>query len=220
MPSRFTASVPVSEWAASSGYQPLPSYQQTVALMRRLDEQNSIEADKASCWLDYCARRQIFHCFTKEFVTRLARLIRQIGPHICVEVAAGTGLLSASLRTEGISVIATDTSPINHNVVRLNAQQALEQLAPDLVVACWPPTDANVEITVLQAPSVSSFIFIGQKINEQIGTPQMWSHSEWSYSLREDLLEYSLCRYDYFAEARQAVVKHSYPFCFSRKGPS
>jgi len=217
MPLPFTASVPASEQTAERHGPELLTYQQARALLCQLDQQTTSQSGQPGSWLEYCQQQDIFHYVTAEFVTELARVIQQIGPETCVEVAAGAGLLSAALRSKGLAITATDPTGVGKEVIPLSAQQAINELAPDLVVACWPPADANVEMTVLRAPTVISFIYIGQQINGNIGVPQMWSHPEWNYSLLETLLAYSLCRFDYFSPSRQAIVKHSYPFYFSRK---
>ena len=218
MPSPSTASARASEPGhAGPGTPNLLDYEQAVALMRQCDERPGEGADSPSSWLDYCERAGVFHCFTREFIGGLAALIGSLEVSTCVEVAAGAGRLAAGLRENGVSVVAADPDPHGQGVLRLSAAEAIAQCAADLVIACWPPAGADVEMTVLRSPGTMHFIYIGQRMNEQVGPPQMWSCPGWRYSLCEDLLEYSLCRSDYFSPGRQQVVKHSYPFHLSRQ---
>ena len=140
----------------------------------------------------------------------------RLGPKCIVEVGAGRGHLSKALIERGLPVRATDPNPADGWAEAMTAQQALEQYAPDAAIACWPPLDAGVEMCVLRFPSVRWFVYIGQLINGQIGPPQMWDVAGWRWELLEDLLQFSLCRWDYFSPVRQEIVRHSYPFLFTR----
>ncbi len=216
MPLRSTASVPASEAGRVHLPAELPAYAEMVALMRRLDESPPDRAGPSMSWLEHCEEREIFHCLTAEFVTRLAQIVSSLGPGCCVEVAAGDGALAAALGTHGVPTVATDPQPRAEGVYPLNATAAIARHSPDLVIACWPPLGADIEATILQSPGVRHFIYIAQKINGQVGPHSMWSHPEWCYSLREDLLAYSLCRFDYHSGRQEYVVKHSYPFVLTR----
>jgi hypothetical protein len=217
MPLRSTGSVPVSEAGRVEVTAELPTYDEVVALMRRLDESPPDRDGSSMSWLEHCEQRGIFHCLTAEFVTRLAEIVSSLAPRCCVEVGAGDGALARALGSRGVPAVATDPQPRAEGVRPLGAAAAIARHSPDLVIACWPPSGADVEITVLQSPGVRHFIYIAQKINGQIGPHHLWSHPQWQYSLREDLLAYSLSRFDYHSARQHSVVKHSYPFMLSRR---
>jgi hypothetical protein len=217
MPSPSTESVPASEIGSPAPAIELPAYEQMVALMRQLDECPDDAPGSASSWLEYCEQRGIFPCLTREFAARLADIVASLGPGPCVEVAAGDGTLARALCHRDVPVAATDPHCAVAGIERLSAGEAIARHGPELVIACWPPLGADVEMTVLGSPGVRHFIYIGQSINGQVGPQAMWSHPEWHYSLRADLLAYSLCRFDFFSTRQQRVVKHSYPFVLSRR---
>ena len=214
---RSTGSVPASDTGRVRVTAGLPTYDEMVALMRRLDESPPDRAGSSMSWLEHCEECGIFHCLTTEFVTRLARIISSLGPRRCVEVGAGDGALATALGSLGVPTVATDPAPRAEGVEPLDAATAVATQSPDLVIACWPPLGADVELSVLQSPGVRHFIYIAQRTNGSVGPHYMWSHPRWQYSLRTDLLAYSLCRFDYHSARQQSVVKHSYPFCLSRR---
>jgi len=188
-----------------------------VALMRQLEEPVHGVSGSTNSWLEYCEQRGIFHCLTMEFAARLADIISSLEPGNCVEVAAGDGALARALAHRGVPTVATDPHPRAEGIERLSAAEAIARHDPELVIACWPPLGAGIEMAVLRSPGVRHFIYIGQSINGQIGPQPMWSHPGWHYSLQTDLLAHSLCRYDFFSARQQRVVKHSYPFALSRR---
>lgn len=190
----------------------LPAYEDAVALMRECDERTPEGVAGPGSWLEHCEERGVFHYFTREFVGRLARLIVGLDAETCVEVGAGDGVLARGLGEQGVIVAPTDPQPAGPEVVALGAREAIERYKPDLVIACWPPADAHVEVTVLGAPGVTAFVYIGQMINGQVGPAQMWTVPRWRYAPCEELSDYSLSRSDYYSARQQRVVKHSYTF--------
>lgn len=193
----------------------LLTYADAVGLLRRF-EAGGIEGEAGS-WLEFCQGRGIFHFLTAEFAEAAAGLVKRVGARCCVEVAAGHGALSRALQAWGVAIKPTDPHSTTPAVEALSAGEALRKYSPDLVVACWPPIDAGVELAVMAWPSVRWLLYIGQLMNGQVGPAEMWEEPGWGYRLCEELMAYSLCRWDYISPTR-GLVKHSYCWLFWRDG--
>ncbi len=185
----------------------LPRYDDLMALVGYLDHfhlNNHGSADELS-WNSFCHKRDVFHAFCYEFIEGLAAQIKALqvtGP--IVEVAAGNGKLSYWLKKFGIPVIATDdygtgwhSQPLKRNplyVERLIHSEALRKYEPELVIGCWLPYKSSIALDVLDAPSVKSYIDIGEGKYGCTGSEQLWE--------REDL--------------SSSLIKQAYPFRISR----
>lgn len=107
------------------------------------------------------------YCFySRHFVDALARLI---GQRSCLEIAAGDGTLSRFLAACGVGITATDDYSWGHevsypeSVVRRDAQEALREYMPEVVVCSWPPAGNTFERHVFRTRSVQLYIVIGSR---------------------------------------------------------
>jgi hypothetical protein len=98
--------------------------------------------------------RELGYTFwNRELVGALASRMRAEGCERWVELAAGTGRLTAELARRGVGIAATDNYAqaaeavrgsqriiqYGNWVARLSARDALAELAPDGVLCAWPP---------------------------------------------------------------------------------
>ena len=104
------------------------------------------------------------YCFySGELIAALASLI---GRRTCLEIAAGDGTLTRFLTDRGVAVTATDDHSWNHAVsypdfvVKRNAQEALREYAPEIVLCSWPPAGNAFEQQVFRTKSVQIYIVI------------------------------------------------------------
>lgn len=107
------------------------------------------------------------YCFYSwRFVRELAALI---GDRSCVEIAAGDGTLARFLRSEGVSVLATDDHSWSHqvtfpdDVVREDAAVSVRKRRPEVVVCSWPPAGNDFERLVFQTPTVEVYVMVGSR---------------------------------------------------------
>ncbi len=107
------------------------------------------------------------YCFyTKELISELTALI---GTRTCLEIAAGDGTLTRFLADRGVAVIATDDHSWAHEVsypdfvLKQNAQDALREHAPEVVVCSWPPANNAFEHHLFRTKSVQMYIVIGSR---------------------------------------------------------
>jgi hypothetical protein len=128
-------------WEAAAGCPPLPSY----AVVREGERER---------W--FAELGYTFWC--RELVDSLARRLRTLGPARWVELAPGTGRLSAELARRGVSIVATDSygqaaervrsfqRVIRYGewVVRMDAREAVSRLRPDGVLCAWPPLGSGL----------------------------------------------------------------------------
>ncbi len=118
-------------------------------------------------WLfEFAPLGPLYFLPTQSFVNALARTIRELGVTRVLEVAAGDGLLSASLQRAApeLDIIATDSGAwtkaearmnatervryrhaavsglaLGARVQRIEARAAIRKFQPQLVLACWLP---------------------------------------------------------------------------------
>jgi hypothetical protein len=119
--------------------------------------------------------RGIYCFYSKPLVRALAE---RIGDRRCVEIAAGDGTLARFLRDAGADVVATDdfswqktrAGAAAADVVRQDAQAALRERAPQVVLCSWPPAGNPFEKWVLKTPSVGTYIMIGSRSEAAAGS--------------------------------------------------
>lgn len=96
----------------------------------------------------------------------LAGLAREIGDAKCLEIAAGDGFLTSTLRQHGVDIRATDDQSwigkgiAFEGVEKLDAAAALAAHQPEIVMCAWPPARNNFEQHVFKTPSVRRYILI------------------------------------------------------------
>ncbi|MBS4099188.1 MAG: hypothetical protein KGZ83_20450 [Sulfuricella sp.] len=129
------------------------------------------------------------YCFySRSLVDKLAEMI---GSRPCLEIAAGDGTLSRFLTERGVRIAATDNYGWKHavqypaDVIRLDAKEALDQYAPEVVICSWPPADNGFERQVFKTASVQLYIVIGSRHQVAAGN---WSDyaSQTSFTQEED----------------------------------
>lgn len=91
--------------------------------------------------------------WNEELLDALAARCQREGPVRWVELAAGTGYLTAALATRGVEIAATDDYSQTADRVRgaqrairyggwvacLDAREAVRRLSPEAVICAWPP---------------------------------------------------------------------------------
>ncbi|HIG98101.1 TPA: hypothetical protein HA231_01610 [Candidatus Woesearchaeota archaeon] len=186
----------------------LPRYDDLMALVGYLDHfplNKQLGRDNELRWASFCRGRDVFHAFCYEFIEGLAAQIKALhvtGP--VVEVAAGNGKLSHWLNAFGLSVIATDDYStswyiqprvINPQYVeRLTHAEALRKYKPELVIGCWLPYRSTIALDALDAPSVKSYIDIGEGKHGCTGSDQLWEREGLSASLIRQADQFSVSR--------------------------
>lgn len=107
------------------------------------------------------------YCFYSGLlVTALAELI---GTRSCLEIAAGDGTLTRFLVDRGIAITATDDQSWKHEVkypefvVKRDAQEALREYTPEVVLCSWPPAGNAFEQQVFRSKSVQMYIVISSQ---------------------------------------------------------
>lgn len=107
------------------------------------------------------------YCFySKRLIDELARMI---GSRSCLEIAAGDGALSHFLGNAGVSITATDdcswklAARYPECVVKMEAREALQKYAPEVVICSWPPADNSFERQVFRTRSVQLYIVISSR---------------------------------------------------------
>lgn len=118
--------------------------------------------------------RGIYCFYSKPLVDALAA---RIGDRTCVEVAAGDGTLARFLRAAGTDVAATDDyswqktrgGAAAADVARQDAQAALRERAPQVVLCSWPPAGNPFEKWIFKTPSVETYIMIGSRSEAAAG---------------------------------------------------
>lgn len=113
------------------------------------------------------------YCFySRALIVELAELI---GKGNCLEIAAGDGTLTRFLADAGVNITATDDYSWNHEVcypecvVKREAQAALREYAPEVVLCSWPPAGNTFERQVFRTKSVQMYIVIGSRHRHAAG---------------------------------------------------
>jgi hypothetical protein len=107
------------------------------------------------------------YCFySRRLVKELAK---EIGDRKAVEIAAGDGTLSRFLKDEGVDITATDDYSWSHaidfpeDVQNQDAETALREHAPQVVICSWPPAGNDFEHAVFETPSVELYVVIASQ---------------------------------------------------------
>lgn len=105
------------------------------------------------------------YCFySRRLIAELAHLMRE---KACLEIAAGDGTLTEFLTEAGVNIVATDNYSRGHaiaypdRVIKMDAQAALKQYQPEVVICSWPPADNPFEEAIFNTASVKLYIVIG-----------------------------------------------------------
>lgn len=105
------------------------------------------------------------YCFYSQRLVK--ELAGMIGTRTCLEIAAGDGTLTRFLADGGVNISACDDHSWKHDiaypefVVKQDAQQALREHAPEVVLCSWPPAKNTFERQVFRTGSVQMYIVIG-----------------------------------------------------------
>lgn len=104
------------------------------------------------------------YCFySQQLVNELAEMI---GTRTCLEIAAGDGTLTRFLTECSVNIMACDDHSWKHDitypefVIKQDAQQALREHAPEVVLCSWPPAKNTFERQVFRTGSVQMYIVI------------------------------------------------------------
>ena len=107
------------------------------------------------------------YCFySKQLIDALGVMI---GNRTCLEIAAGDGTLTRFLAERGIAITATDDHSWKHEVhypefvLKRDAQEALREYLPEVVLCSWPPAGNGFERQVFKTKSVLMYIVIGSR---------------------------------------------------------
>ncbi|MFZ4858374.1 MAG: SAM-dependent methyltransferase [Desulfuromonadaceae bacterium] len=107
------------------------------------------------------------YCFySRELISELALLV---GNRTCLEIAAGDGTLTRFLIDRGVAVTATDDHSWTHEVsypdfvLKRNAQEALREYTPEVVICSWPPAGNGFEQQVFRTKTVQMYIVISSR---------------------------------------------------------
>ncbi len=120
-------------------------------------------------------RRGIYCFYSRSFVRRLAKLVRETASGPVLEVAAGDGTLARFLQTEGVDVRATDDYSwaqhiaFDDTVERLDAVKALRTYEPTVVVCSWPPPANSFERAVFASTSVQLYVVVLSRTRANAG---------------------------------------------------
>jgi hypothetical protein len=132
------------------------------------------------------------YCFySRRLVKELATTI---GDRKTLEIAAGDGTLSRFLTQEGVDVTATDDHSWDHsidfpeNVKKQDAESALEEHQPQVVICSWPPAGNDFEHQVVETPTVELYVVIASQHAFAAGNWTAYSEqTEFDYSEDETL---------------------------------
>lgn len=115
-------------------------------------------------------RSGIWSVPTKEMLQQMALLC---GGRKTLELGAGSGVLYAGLKAEGVDISSVDDgswqngdlSPRarKYGVQKIDASQALRSYSPEIVVCSWPPPANQFEIDVFRTQSVQMYLVILSK---------------------------------------------------------
>lgn len=129
------------------------------------------------------------YCFySKELINALAIII---GSKSCLEIAAGDGTLTRFLKAQGIQITATDNQSWSHSieypdtVFQCDAEAALQQYNPEIVICSWPPRDNDFERHIFETDSVQIYILIASRLEKASGNWKDYEKQS-TFSFKED----------------------------------
>lgn len=115
-------------------------------------------------------RSGIWSVPTKEMLQQMSQLC---GGRKTLELGAGSGVLYAGLKAEGVNISSVDDGSWQHGelspsarkygVQKMDASQALAIHSPEVVVCSWPPPENQFELGVLRTKSVQMYLVILSK---------------------------------------------------------
>lgn len=117
-------------------------------------------------FLSLVASKGIYCFYSKSLLRYLEKVINH---RPCIEVAAGDGTLSLLLQERGVAIQATDNYSWAKQirfpswVQKISADDALQQMNPEVVVSCWPPPGNHFERKIFETPSVQTYIVLGSR---------------------------------------------------------
>ncbi|MDZ4202136.1 MAG: hypothetical protein U1C96_08355 [Gallionella sp.] len=132
--------------------------------------------------------RGIYCFYSRELI---AALIGMIASRRCLEIAAGDGTLSRFLQAQGVDIVATDNYGWKHavqypaDVIKMEAAEALEKYAPQVVLCSWPPSNNDFERRVFNTASVQLYIVISSRHQFASGNWKDYT-GQGTFSLAED----------------------------------
>lgn len=150
-------------------------------------------------WLAWCEHNGIFVAHSRELVGELVKVLSSL-PQPVIEIASGSGDFAAAFAEAGIDIIATDVGREGGNVLRLDAESALRNLAPATVLTSFAPIDADIERKILDWPSVRNYLYIGPLINERPGPEALWQHRGWEARDLPRVERYLISRLDFLSD--------------------
>ena len=107
------------------------------------------------------------YCFySQQLIAALATLV---GTRTCLEIAAGDGTLARLMAGRNVAITATDDHSWKHEVkypdfvVKRDAQDALREYAPEVVLCSWPPAGNSFERHVFRTRSVQLYVVISSR---------------------------------------------------------
>ena len=107
------------------------------------------------------------YCFySRQLVDALSVLIAS---RVCLEIAAGDGTLTRFLVGSGVKITATDDHSWKHEVnypefvAKRDANEALREYSPEVVICSWPPAGNTFERQVFRTRSVQLYIVVGSR---------------------------------------------------------
>lgn len=192
-PARVSYHAAGRDWEAWLAAHRLPS---NVALDARL-----AGPDTRVGFVAVCRAHGIYHLPTVEFVTALARILKQV-PGPWLEVGAGRGDLACALRAADVPITATDDGawwpdPLPDDVERCAVMAALERYRPGTVLCVWPPRGTDWPALFRAAPSVQAYLLIGDGPRGMTGDAASWSGaSGWRRRTFPRLAARGRCRLD------------------------
>ncbi|RDE17722.1 MAG: hypothetical protein C4K49_01425 [Candidatus Thorarchaeota archaeon] len=176
----------------------LMGYQETLALLQAVEKDFGV---RRYCNGYNAGGRWIFQIFNKEFVTKLAQIVKTVllrtgKPGPVLEVMAGDGRLTEFLGPlVDRQTVATDSRDGRYDIAypkwveRLGALEAIAHYSPSIVIACWEPylSMAGLDVIKKRIPTL------------WIGDPQWCGHQDLFRSRSIPMgSEYALCRHDDF----------------------
>jgi hypothetical protein len=142
--------------------------------------------------LPLCEPKGIYCFYARPLLDGLGALIRDVGPGLALEIAAGDGTLSRFLTAAGTPVQASDDHSWSHSIAfpseveRLDAATALSRHAPRVVICSWPPPGNGFERFVFRTPSVARYIVITTRHRFAAGSWAAYDDAQVAFDRRSD----------------------------------
>jgi hypothetical protein len=192
-PARVSYDAAMRDWEAWLAAYPLPT---NAVLDARLADPGT-----RAGFVAFCRARGIYHFLTVEFVAALASRLRRL-PAPYVEVGAGRGDLARALRANGLPIVATDDGAwwpdsLPDDVARCDVETALAHYHPGTVLAVWPPRMSDWPALFRAAPSLQSYLLVGDGPRGMTGNAAAWGEAPgWRHRWLPRLAALGRCRLD------------------------